>query len=137
MILNIGCGFNNRKFGDIDFDINIKSKPDVCGNCETLPFKDESFDYIKAIHVLEHVDDIVSVMDECWRVLKPNCKMEVGVPMFPSEASVADPTHRRYFVPMTFSYFTIEGRLTGLKHTWKGHAIKNNDVEIVCVLKKV
>jgi ubiquinone/menaquinone biosynthesis C-methylase UbiE len=137
MILNIGCGFNNRKFGDIDLDMNIKAKPDVCGNCEKLPFKDETFDYVKAIHVLEHVDDVISVMDECWRVTKQNGKMEIGVPMFPSEEAIADPTHKRYFVPLSFSYFTVEGRLTGLQHPWKGHAIKNNGKEIICVLKKV
>jgi len=137
MVLNIGCGFNNRKFGDIDFDMNIKAEPDVCGNCEQLPFKDESFDSIKAVHVLEHVDDIVSVMDECWRVLKRNGTMQVHVPMFPHENAVADPTHKRFFVPMTFSYFTVKGRLTGLKHIWEGTVLNENGKEIACVLKKV
>jgi len=137
MVLNIGCGFNNRKFGDIDFDINIKAEPDVCGNCEQLPFKDESFDSIKAVHVLEHVDDIVSVMDECWRVLKRNGTMQVHVPMFPHELAIADPTHKRFFVPRTFSYFTVKGRLTGLKHIWEGTVLNENGKEIVCVLKKV
>lgn len=137
MTLNIGCGFDNRKYGEIDLDLNMGAKPDVCGNCEKLPFKSKTFDYIKAIHVLEHVNDIVSVMNECWRVMKPNGKMEIGVPMFPSDAAVADPTHKRFFVPLSFSYFTEEGRLTGLKHTWKGHILKNNGREIVCVLKKI
>jgi ubiquinone/menaquinone biosynthesis C-methylase UbiE len=137
MTLNIGCGLNNRKFGDIDFDINISSKPDICGNCEKLPFKNGSFEKVKAFHVLEHVDDIVTVMDECWRALKYNGSMEIVVPMFPHDSAMADPTHKRFFVPLTFSYFTTEGRLTGLKHVWEGQVLKNNGKEIVCVLKKV
>ena len=137
MTLNIGCGFNNRKFGDVDLDMNIEAKPDVCGNCEKLPFKDETFDKVKAIHILEHVDNILAVMDECWRVLKRGCRMEIAVPMFPHEHAIADPTHKRFFIPLTFSYFTTKGRLTGLKHLWEGHFIKNNGMEIICVLKKV
>lgn len=137
MTLNIGSGLNNRQFGDIDFDINIASEPDVCGNCEQLPFKDESFDSIKAIHVLEHVDDVVPVMDECWRVLKRKGTMRINVPMFPHELAIADPTHKRFFVPLTFSYFTTKGRLTGLKHVWDNLGVQNNGMEIVGVLKKV
>ena len=137
MTLNIGCGFDNRKYGEIDLDLNMGAKPDVCGNCETLPFKNGTFEKIRAFHVLEHIDDIISVMDECWRTLRYSGTMEIVVPMFPHDLAVADPTHKRFFVPLTFSYFTVEGRLTGLEHVWEGLVLKNNGKEIVCVLKKV
>lgn len=134
--LNIGCGTQNRVAGEVGFDINPDCKPDVCGNVDNLPFKDESFQTVKASHVLEHLDNIAGVMDECWRVLKQNGRFQIAVPKFPHETAIADPTHKRFFVPMTFHYFINEGALPGLKHIWEMGNIGATDKEIYCVLRK-
>ena len=42
----------------------------VCDACETLPFRDESFDVIATRSVLEHLHDNAAFVAECSRVLK-------------------------------------------------------------------
>jgi ubiquinone/menaquinone biosynthesis C-methylase UbiE len=136
MTLNIGSGTRHRQDDEIAFDINLMSCPDVCGNAEQLPFKDETFDAIKAIHVLEHVDDILAVMNECMRVLKEDGLMYIRVPQFPDVGAIADPTHKRYFVPETFGYFTRPDALPGLTRTWKSESLRGNPQEIYATLRK-
>lgn len=48
------------------------SKPDqvICGNASTLPFNDETFDYILAWGVIEHFPSIPSILKEIRRCVK-------------------------------------------------------------------
>ncbi|HEX8715317.1 MAG TPA: class I SAM-dependent methyltransferase [Solirubrobacteraceae bacterium] len=41
------------------------------GPGEAIPFADESFDYVHAYSVMEHVDDPMAVFAEAYRVLRP------------------------------------------------------------------
>lgn len=118
MILNIGCGHMNREAGEIGIDTNPECKPDVVATAEDIPFPDDHFDSIRAVHVLEHVKDIVATMNECYRVLKKGGRFHIKVPLFPTMSAVSDPTHCRFFIPETFRYFTEKGALTGLKNVW-------------------
>lgn len=141
MRLNIGCGYLNRKEGEIGLDIDTACRPDICGDVQDLPFKDESFDSIIATHVLEHIPNIVKMVNECWRALKPNGKFNIRVPLFPTIGSIADPSHVRFFIVPTFDYFTVKGKLTGLKNIFKMGNILINDLtdttqEINCQLIK-
>lgn len=136
MICNIGCGHLGRGEGEIGVDLHIDYRPTVQADCTKLPFKDGSFSEIRAFHVLEHIPDIVSVMNECYRVLKNNGIMTIRVPEFPEPEALADPTHVRFFVPQMFSYFTKRGALTGLKHTFTQVNLSRRDWEMCCVLKK-
>ena len=139
--LNIGCGYLNREESEIGIDINFDCKPDVCGDIQNLPFKDEMFESINAIHVLEHIPNIVKAMNEAWRILKYNGTLNIRVPLFPTLGSISDPTHVRFFVVPTFDYFTINGKLTGLKHIFNNENIyirnlSQNTQEIVCRMRK-
>jgi ubiquinone/menaquinone biosynthesis C-methylase UbiE len=136
LIGNIGCGNCGREEGEIGVDLNLGCKPTVQADCTRLPFKNESFSELHAFHILEHVPDIVSVMNECYRVLKNNGIMTIKVPEFPAVQALADPTHVRFFVPETFRYFTREGALTGLKYTFTQLNVSRKDWEMQCVLKK-
>lgn len=48
------------------------------------PFKcdDNSFDDIFSEHVLEHfyVDDAKNILKECYRILKPQCYIQLSIP---------------------------------------------------------
>jgi len=116
--LNIGSGNLNTEKGDINLDVCMDVRPTVCARMESIPFKDSTFDCLKAYHILEHIPDIVTAMNECWRVLKKDGTLKTCVPLYPSVGAVADPTHVRYFIPETFEYFVKKGKLPGLKHTF-------------------
>ncbi len=46
----------------------IDTRPFVVADVASLPFKDKSFDYVIASHILEHVDDPIAVAAELMRV---------------------------------------------------------------------
>jgi len=117
--LNVGCGLRNRGTDEVGVDIDFNCKPDVCANMEALPFKSDTFNQVRALHVLEHVPNIVSVMNEIYRVLKWNGEFIVEVPEFPHWKSVADPTHVRYFIEDSFRYFEGMNRLPGFKGSFQ------------------
>ena len=53
------------------------------GNCETLPYKDNSMDVIMACMAYHHFSDQEQFRREAYRVLKPNGKMYICDPRFP------------------------------------------------------
>jgi ubiquinone/menaquinone biosynthesis C-methylase UbiE len=54
-----------------------------------------SFNSILARAVLEHLDiDLLTAVNECWRVLKPNGEISIKLPYWNHERSYDDPTHR-------------------------------------------
>lgn len=71
-----------------------------------LPFEDSSIRSMISHHALEHIGDgFIGLMDECYRVLKPDAPFRIIVPLFPSTAAVEDPDHVRWFMDGTFDAF--------------------------------
>jgi SAM-dependent methyltransferase len=70
------------------------------------PFADNEFDVVRASHVLEHLRDLLVVMEEIHRVLKPAGRLVVKVPYYRHETAFRDPTHYRFFTERSFEYFT-------------------------------
>ncbi len=105
--LNLGCG-RDVKSGYANMDVAALPGVDVVWDLNRYPwpFKDHTFNEIYASHVLEHVDDFVHCMEEIYRVLQPNGKLFVKVPIFPSIYAMNDPTHKHFFTYFTFEYFT-------------------------------
>ena len=69
--LHLGCG--GRVFdGWLNCDINLQADCYLDLN-KTLPFKNNSVDYIYSEHVLEHFsyNQCKKILQECYRVLKP------------------------------------------------------------------
>ncbi|MEM9953883.1 MAG: class I SAM-dependent methyltransferase [Chloroflexota bacterium] len=60
--------FPNQIASDISFHPQI----DVQYDAHRMPFIDEQFDCVLAIEVLEHCHTPQQVIDECYRMLKPN-----------------------------------------------------------------
>lgn len=121
MKIDIGCG-NKLMEGWTGIDISPTSNAEIIRDVDKhgLPFSDNTIDELRAESVFEHFNNFIFVMDECWRVLKPEGKIIIIVPHWASEGAYRDPTHVRYFDTKTFTYFE-EGkkqRLYGFK-LWK------------------
>jgi len=69
--LNVGCG--SDPWGDVRLDvafrfITMHFKPTVLADAHHLPFKDGSFELVKASHLLEHLRNPQKALDEMLRV---------------------------------------------------------------------
>ncbi len=83
-VLEVGSGNRPRKRSDVLCDkymesnyersggdnIVIDQRPFVAADALSLPFKDKSFDYVIASHILEHVSDPIKLAEELSRVAK-------------------------------------------------------------------
>jgi SAM-dependent methyltransferase len=119
-ILDIGCGKHKAVPEAIGLDVVKLEGVDVVHDLNKFPypFKAASFDEIYAFMVLEHVEDLVKVMQELHRILKPEGLLHVKVPYYLSTAAFQDPTHKNFFTEKTFQYFTSDCELC---YYSKGH----------------
>jgi SAM-dependent methyltransferase len=59
----------------------------VTADCqERLPFDDDSFDRIIAVHVLEHLPNLPAALDELRRLLRPEGRLGIVIPCDPGVA---------------------------------------------------
>lgn len=107
-IIDLGCGNHKQLPWATGVDQYPFEGVDVVADIEAgLPFKDDEIDHVYAIHFLEHVRDLVALMNEIHRCLKPGGVLHAMVPNCESVHANADPTHVRFFNPQTFKYFCI------------------------------
>lgn len=52
----------------------------VVGSAESIPFKDNTFDYVSANHILEHIPDDTAALHEIYRVIKKGGKLYLASP---------------------------------------------------------
>lgn len=103
--IDLGCGKNKRD-GFTGIDKSEYSIADIISDLEEkLPLEDESVDEVYSSHCLEHIDNLVGLMNEIWRVCKDGAKISIVVPYYKSIGAFRDPTHRRFFTEQTFLYF--------------------------------
>ncbi len=104
MKLNIGCGTNIRE-GYVNLDF-IKGKGvDVVHNLNEFPypFKDNTFEYIYASHILEHLTPtIFKIIRELVRISKDKAIIEIIVPHYTSTSCFAT-VHIKTFNYNSFS----------------------------------
>jgi SAM-dependent methyltransferase len=101
----------------------------VIGDCQQrLPFGDASFDRVVAIHVLEHLTDLPSALDEVERILRPRGYFVVVIPC---EGGLAYSLARRISAQRIFE------KRYGVSYTWfaeREHV--NVPSEIVCEIER-
>jgi SAM-dependent methyltransferase len=104
--LNLGCG-RNTEIGFINIDRVAGPKVDRVVDLEEgkLPQRDGSVDCILASHVLEHITNLIPLMRECHRVLKPGGYLIAIVPHAGSDDAWEDPTHVRAFTENSWMYW--------------------------------
>jgi SAM-dependent methyltransferase len=113
--LILGCGKHWKKEeGDVFVDLRPFEGVDVLHdlNVTPWPFPDNSFVHVSAVHLVEHLKDLISFMDEAWRVLEPGGTIYIETPEAGNDPDLthADPTHVRCYRKHTFiNYFTKEG----------------------------
>ncbi|RLC84134.1 MAG: hypothetical protein DRJ03_15090 [Chloroflexi bacterium] len=107
MKLNLGCGPN--KFESfINIDQSPTFSPDMQFDLEQpWPIDSNSVDFIYASHILEHIRNLIHVMRECHRTLKPQAKLEIYVPHYRHPIAYGDPSHVRFFSEESFFPFSI------------------------------
>jgi ubiquinone/menaquinone biosynthesis C-methylase UbiE len=74
----------------------------VQGTGESLPFKDESFDFVQIVFVIEFVDDLILFLGEAVRTIRPSGALILGFIDRDSQWGryyARDPSHRTYFHP--------------------------------------
>ena len=105
-ILELGCGPEKVR-GAIAVDINPHSAADVLAdlNKTPWPFKADVFDRVICSHVLEHLDDLVNIMEEIYRISRPGATVQITVPFFSSVYAHSDVTHRHLFSTRSFNHF--------------------------------
>jgi len=112
MQLIVGCGPNwPKRENDIFLDVRPFAGVDVVHDLDDCPwpFKTDSFNEVSAIHVVEHLKNLVAFMYECLRILKPGGSLYIETPEAGADLDLhfADPTHIRCYRKHTFvNYFT-------------------------------
>lgn len=114
-VLDIGCGAGNMfhhlaRYGPV---IGVDNNPrplavahergyDVReGTAESLPVDDDAFDLVALLDTVEHCEDEMAVLRECYRVCAPGGHLVVTVPAFMqlwSHNDVLNAHQRRYTV---------------------------------------
>jgi len=127
-LLEVGCGDGRTmtKMKDLgwqvegqEVDLNatrvVAEKtglPVHCGELECLKIPDKTYDAIVMVHVIEHVPDPISLLKECYRLLKPGGTLVAITPNMESLGhrefgkswrDLDAPRHLQVFSPITLS----------------------------------
>ena len=105
-ILDVGCGINKYP-GSIGIDINPATAADVLCDLDRFPypFAGQSFDQLRAIHVIEHLTDVIRAMEEFHRLVRPGGRVRIETPHYTDFSSFCDPTHKHHLNSFSFRYF--------------------------------
>jgi predicted SAM-dependent methyltransferase len=60
---------------------------------------------IRCHHLIEHLTNIISLMNDSYKILKDGAVMEISTPLAGTPQYWQDPTHVKGFVPESFLYF--------------------------------
>lgn len=106
MILDVGCGINKYP-GAIGLDRNPNTRADVIADLDLFPypFRDSAFEEIRAIHVIEHVADVIRTVEEFHRLACPGGRIVIVTPHYTDFSSFCDPTHRWHLNSFSLRFF--------------------------------
>jgi len=110
-ILHLGCGQAKypAKLGRaLGVDAEAASAADLVWDLNRLPWPlpSHAFSKIYLVNVLEHLDDVIGIMEEVYRVGRQDAEVVILAPFASSHHLWTDPTHKRAFTARSFQYFT-------------------------------
>ena len=105
-VLDVGCGVNKHP-GSIGIDRNARARPDVLCDLDRFPYplRDNSFDSVRVVHVIEHLADVIRSMEEFHRLARPGGRVFIVTPHYTDSSSFCDPTHRWHLNSFSLRYF--------------------------------
>lgn len=106
MKINLGCG---RRYleGWVNCDVvsTVKADRQFDLNRFPYPFDDGVANEILLDNVLEHLDDVIKVVEECHRILAVGGRLKIIVPYGKTDWALQDPTHKHFFTEKSMDYF--------------------------------
>lgn len=84
------------KDADIKWNLNKGLPPEI---------KKDSVEGIRCHQVVEHLDTIIPLMNDCYKVMKKGAILEISTPKGGSDPYWQDPTHKKGYVWESFIYF--------------------------------
>ena len=135
-VLDIGCG-RNKRAGAIGIDRVALPGVDLVHdlNCFPYPFEDNRFDEVWAVHVIEHMDSILAVMEEIHRICRPGARVTVITPHHSDSVSWQDPTHKWHLNCYSFNYFDPDYHTN--HYTNARFRILSRELEIASIWKTI
>ncbi len=126
MVLNFGAGIPSHAYNNV-INLEIADMPctDVVSVSDRIPFVDNTFDVVIALHVLEHVRRPWITAQEFQRVLKPG---GIAVVTVPYVCQVHGFPHH-YFNPTPQGLKSLFDGMQIVSHTLKGDAHPINSVQ--------
>lgn len=103
-VIDVGCGNDVDSRADTTLDINERVDPDIVHDIDQQPWpiKDDAAEGIVARHIIEHLEDPVSVIKEMTRIVMPDGWIEIRMPF--GGGWFKDPTHRQFWMYSTPEY---------------------------------
>lgn len=116
--LDLACG-QSKQEGFFGIDIVDVPGVDLVWDLEKYPwpFEDNSVDEVHMQHFIEHVKDLILLMNELHRIMKPLAKATIITPYYTSIRATQDPTHVRFMSEGSSLYWSKAWRdREGLSH---------------------
>jgi len=106
--INLGCGIKKIP-GFVNIDKDPKVDPDIIMDVEEglVYIEDNSVDMVLCIDLLEHISStkVNFVIEEIYRVLKPDGIFETWVPSTDGRGAFQDPTHKSFWNMNSWLYW--------------------------------
>lgn len=106
VILDLGCGARKVP-GAFGIDVATLPGVDLVHDLEVTPYPlpGSCADAIHLSHVLEHLTNPLPILEEVWRLARPEGRVFIRTPHYSGMRAWIDPTHRRTFSAQSFHYF--------------------------------
>jgi SAM-dependent methyltransferase len=110
-VVDLGCGQNKfpaalgidyagNAHADVQHDLDVYPYPVTASSCDVVLLR----------NVIEHVRNVVGLMEEVHRIGRPDADVIITTPHFSSLYSYQDPTHVRHLAFDSLDYFIEDTR---------------------------